>query len=76
MPNARVGAIPSPSTEGWMDGWMESSPVEKDFEVLVNEKLDMSQPHALTTQKSIHVLGCIGSVTSRLTGHSIPLLHL
>lgn len=35
---------------GWMDGWMESSSVEKDFEVLFDKKLDMSQPHALRTQ--------------------------
>lgn len=29
---------------------MESSSVEKDFEVLFDKKLDMSQPHALRTQ--------------------------
>lgn len=50
----------------WMDGQMESSSVEKDFEVLVDDKLDMSQPCAPTTQKSVHVPGCIRSVTSRL----------
>lgn len=53
-------------------GWMESSSVEKDFEVLVDKKLDMSHPHASTTQKSIHVLGCIRSVTSWLKGAFDP----
>lgn len=53
-------------------GWMESSSIEKKFEVLVDKKLDVSQPNALTTQKSIHVLACIRSVTSRLRGAFYP----
>lgn len=59
-----------------MDRWMESSSVQKDFKVLVDDKLDISQPHALTTQKSIHVLGCIRSVTSRLMGGILPLCFI
>ncbi|TRZ12441.1 hypothetical protein HGM15179_014665 [Zosterops borbonicus] len=38
---------------------LESILAEKDLWVLVNTKLSMNQPHALTTKKANGILGCI-----------------
>ena len=53
---------------------LESSSVERDLEVLVNNRLTMSQQCALAAKKANGILGCIKQcVASRSRGFLPPL---
>jgi len=50
---------------------LESSPLEKDFRVLTDEKLRMSQQHVLAAQNANSTFGSIKRILANRTGRGL-----
>lgn len=56
------------------DKGIERSPAKKDFRLLVNKMLDLSQHWAFAAQKAKHILGCSKSImVGRVREEILPL---
>lgn len=47
---------------------MESSSKEQEFGVLLDERLDMAQPHVLAVQKAKYIPGCLEKREQKVEG--------
>ena len=55
--------------------WFESSPEEKHFGMLVDEKFNMTQKCSLTAQKITRILGCSKRIMARKSREMILPLY-
>lgn len=55
----------------WEEEPLESSPAEEDFDVLVNERLNMRQRYKLPGRKANSILGCINRVVAAGRGRGL-----
>ncbi|GAB0182906.1 interleukin-15 [Grus japonensis] len=55
--------------------WIESSPEEKDLEVLIDEKLNMSRQCVLAALEVNYIMGCIQRSVTSTSRKMILLLY-
>ncbi|KAJ7397368.1 hypothetical protein BTVI_136506 [Pitangus sulphuratus] len=64
----------NPRYQSSLDEQTESNPAEKDLGVLVDERLDVTRPCALTALNAKHILGCTKSSAVSRVKEGIPPL--